>query len=143
MFIAKTYLRFLSFIYLITIWQVFIILFFVLISYDVSLWQAAIVAAPLILSTGRGVLDSYDLKKSSASLVLMVITLTTVEFFIFLQLLPLHYIILASMLMLWFFFLVEMVLTGQELSSRKRVFKVYGAALIAAFILILITARWG
>jgi hypothetical protein len=142
-FFAASYLRLVSFTYLITFWQIFIVLYFAVISFDFSIWQASLVAAPIIYVLARGMFNANSLKKSSLSLVLMVIILTTTEFFIFLERLPLHYFVLSALLTMWFFYIIEVVLTGQELSSRKRVFKIYSSILLAGLAVLLVTARWG
>ncbi len=140
---AKVFLEFVSFIYLVTFWQVLSIVYFMLISYGFSIVSAVAAVIPVTFLLGRGIVTLEGLKKSSEALVLLVLTITISEFFIFLALLPLHYYALATLLSVWFFFIVEMVLSGQELSSRRRIFKIYTLVALAAMIVILITSRWG
>ncbi len=141
-FIAKSYLLVISFTYLITFWQISALVYFMLVSYDAQLVPAAFLLALAAFLLGRGSIFDHGLKKSSAVLVLSVLVLTTTEFSMILSLLPVHYYTLATLLTVWFFFVVEMVILGQETSSRKGLFKRYIALTLLAMMALLLTTAW-
>ncbi len=141
-FLAKFYLQFLSFIYLITFWQFFVVTYALLILYDYSISASLVVVLLIVYLLSRGMIHIQPLRKSSETLVITVLTITTLEFYIALHLLPFHYVTLATMLTVWFFYFIEMVFAGQEVSSRKVIFRRYTVITLAALLLIFLTARW-
>lgn len=141
-FSVKIYLEFVGFVYLITLWQLFTIVYFMLISFNASLLYAICTIIPVTYIIARGIIGMHSLKKSSERLVISVITLTTVEFFYVLQLLPLHYYVLGTLLTVWFFFVMEMVLEGQQLASRRRIFSRYTLFMAIAMLLLFVTSQW-
>ncbi len=141
-FLAHTYLHFIGFIYLITFWQMTALLYFMLLSYETPFWAPGLIVLVYTFILGRGIILAHGLKKSSETLVLTVLTLTSFEIFYFVRLLPLHYYVLATLVASWYFFIIEMVLSGQEISSRRKMFKVYTSIFIAVVAVLLLTASW-
>jgi hypothetical protein len=140
--IAKRYLHFLGFVFVIALWQSVAVLYFIIISYNASIWSATLIVAFLTFFLGRGIIITHGLKRSSEMLVLLVLTLTTAELYHLIWLLPLHYYVLAALVTSWFYFIIEMVLSGQDIQSRKLIFRLYSTILIIVVILLLITASW-
>jgi hypothetical protein len=141
-FLAKFYLQFLSFIYLVIFWQIFVVIFALQVLYDYPLWALSLIMVPCVAILTHGIIRIQPLRKSSEPLVVLILLVTTIEFFAILHLLPFHYITLATMITVWFFYIIEMVFAGQAVSSRKRLFRTYTSIMIAALIILLATARW-
>ncbi len=142
LFEAKNYLLVISFIHIITFWQVSALVYFMMVLFDAKLMPGAFLIAVLTYVLGRGSIFDHGLKKSSGWLVLGVLVLTTTELSLLLSLLPVHYYTLATLLTVWFFFVVEMVIAGQEVSSRKRLFRSYTTFSLIVMALLLLTATW-
>lgn len=138
--ITKNYIRFIGWIFILAFWQTIAGIYFLQVAYDASVWSGAVILAILTYVLGRGIIGIYGLTKSSMRLVLLVLTLTLVEFSLFLTLLPIHYYVQATLATGWFYFIIELVLSGQALASRKVIFKTYSIALLVAYILLLVTA---
>jgi hypothetical protein len=141
-FEAKSHVLVISFTHLITFWQASALLYFMIVLFDAKLLPGAMLFALLTFLLGRGSILDHGLKKSSGSLVLGVLVLTTTECSLLLSLLPVHYYILATVLTIWFFFVVEMVIAGQEVSSRKALFKRYALLSLSAMAVLLATTAW-
>lgn len=140
--ITKNYVRFIGWIFIVAFWQTTAGIYFMQVAYDASVWSGSIIVVLLTYVLGRGIIGIHGLTKSSARLVLLVLTLTLVEFSLFLTLLPIHYYVQATLATSWFYFIIEMVLSGQSLVSRKKIFRSYSIALVVACILLLVTAAW-
>ena len=141
-FIAAHYLEFVHFIYFVTFWQAMSLVFFSLIAIQIPFWQTVYLVAILTFLLARGIVLTQRLSKSSPVLILTVLTLTTAEFFYFLALLPVTYFVAATLLTLWFFLIVQIVSLGQELTSRRHIFRVYTTVVLLAMLLLLLTAPW-
>ena len=140
--ITKNYVRFIGWIFILAFWQMSAGIYFMQVAYDASVWSGAVILALLTYVLGRGIIGVHGLAKSSARLVLLVLTLTLVEFSLFLTLLPIHYYVQATLATSWFYFIIELVLSGQSLASRKVIFRSYSIALFVVCILLLVTAAW-
>ncbi|MBI4090682.1 MAG: hypothetical protein HY422_01535 [Candidatus Komeilibacteria bacterium] len=140
--ITKNYVRFIGWIFILAFWQMLAGIYFMQVAYDASVWSGAVIIALLTFVLGRGIIGIHGLTKSSMRLVLLVLTLTQVEFSLFLTLLPIHYYVQATLATSWFYFIIELVLSGQSLTSRKAIFRAYSIALSIACILLLLTAAW-
>lgn len=141
-FVAKNYLLVMSFVHIITFWQSSALLYFIILYYDAKILPAAVALTLLTFLLGRGTIVDHGLRKSSSTLVLGVLTVTTLELFVILSLLPIHHYTLATMLATWFFFIIQLVIAGQEVSSRKHLFKRYLIFMLIVMALLLITASW-
>jgi hypothetical protein len=141
-YISRSYLLVVSFVHVLTFWQVATISFFIILSYDAKVLPTIAVLAALTYLLGRGSILDHGLLKSSLRLVLTTLVLTIVEIALALSLLPIHHYTLATILTAWYFFIVEMVVAGQELTSRKSIFKRYSTLLFIGIALLLVTTTW-
>jgi len=142
-FFSRRYLEFISFIYLVTFWQLSILIYFGLLAYDTSIWSALSVFIPVTYLLGRGIISVHILDKKASGFIQAILVITTLEFAYFIELLPIHYFVLATILTIWFFFVLELVFLSKETINRKRTFSVYTLLSLAAMILILLTSKWG
>lgn len=137
---ADRYLRFVSFIYLVSFWQVAVVIDFMVISFDASSLYAAFIIGMVCYAVFKGILASHYLRKSDPRLVTAVAVLTTVQLTFFLELLPLHYFVFATLTSLWLLFIIEMVIAGQGLGSRRALFHRYLWVFLAITFSVLVSA---
>lgn len=139
-FRTKQYLEINSFLYFLTFWQIANIIYFSLIFINVPFWMAIAVfaiATEVIISGLTGV---DGLKKSSKTMVMLAGGLTSVELSAVITLLPVHFYIQSALATLWFFFIMELTLQGQDLASRKRLFWKYLLFFCLTAIILLLTS---
>lgn len=139
-FRTKQYLEINRFLYFLTFWQIANIIYFSLIFINITFWLAILVFVLTTLAIISGLINVDGLKKSSKSLVLMAGGLTSVELSAVITLLPIHFYIQSSLATLWFFFIMELTLQGQDLSSRKRLFWRYLLFFCLTAIILLLTS---
>lgn len=139
---ARSYLELNQFVYIIGLWQLLAFAFFSMTFLDFILWPWVVFIGIATWLFGREIITLRSLKKSLAWQVLLVLTLTMLELFSVIVLLPIHYFNAATLTVAWFYFVIQLVLAGQELSSRRRLFYRYLWALLLIFLLILVTSAW-
>jgi len=138
----KTVREFNQFIYLLTMWQVSIIAYFDLSFVSFRLWPWVLIVAGVAALLARDILKTRGLKKSSEPLVVAVLILTIAELFFFIELLPLHFLLSGAVITVWFFFVIDLVLAGQEVTSRKSLFKRHIALLGLIILALLLISAW-
>ncbi|OGY91393.1 MAG: hypothetical protein A3B31_02320 [Candidatus Komeilibacteria bacterium RIFCSPLOWO2_01_FULL_53_11] len=140
--VARNFERVSGFVNTLSLWQAAAVIYFMIVSYNAPLSYGIIIIGLLAFILGRGVINAHGLRKSSAGLVLVTLVLTTSEIALYSRLLPVHYYVRATIVASWFYLIIEMVLAGQEISSRRTIFRGYLILLISILVAILLTAAW-
>lgn len=141
-FKGRGYLELINFAYLLTLWQTFVLLYFVIITYDVSVWSSLAIAVPLSYVLSRGIVTTYLSDARSMVMTSAVLTLTTIELYIVFELLPLTYYVLATLVIVWFITVIEIVRTTRAAGGRQNTFSLYTLLMVIAIVALLITAQW-
>ncbi|MEK7583747.1 MAG: hypothetical protein AAB490_00745 [Patescibacteria group bacterium] len=141
-FIARNFVRVSGFVNTLSLWQAAAVIYFMVTSYNAPLSYGVVIIGLLAFILGRGVINAHGLRKSSAGLVLLTLALTTGEIALYSRLLPVHYYVRATIVASWFYLIIEMVLAGQEISSRRAIFRRYLILLTTILAALLLTAAW-
>jgi|GEM_PF-3963865 len=121
-FVGKQFLEITQAIHFVTLWQILNVLNFTLIFIHIPIWQAWVAVVLVVGMLGYQLFSFHGLRKGSVWLAVMALTLTSLEIFIVVGLLPLHFYVQSALVTLWFFFVVRLTLLGQDITSRKRLF---------------------
>jgi len=121
-FLAKQYMEFNNIFVCFGLWQVINFLYFALLFLNIWYFVAILLAAMMIVLCSWYIFNFTQLRKSKLSLVLIGLTLTTIELFIVIQLLPLHYYVQSALVTSWFYFIIQLTLQGQDVTSRRQLF---------------------
>ncbi len=121
-FVGKQFLEITQAVHFITLWQILNVLNFTLIFIHIPIWQAWLIVVAVTLLLGYQLLTFHGLRKGSIWLSLIALTLTSLELFVTINLLPLHFYVQSALVTLWFFFVIRLTLQGQEVTSRKKLF---------------------
>lgn len=132
-----------SFFYILSLWQMVVVVYFMRTFYNLPFSIVFLIIGIMTIVVSKGILEIKRLRKSSEFLVLFVALLAVIEVSYFMQLIPLHHVVLGTLLTLWYIVIIGVVDAGQEVSSRRRIFTQYLLLYAVALLLLLVTARWG
>jgi hypothetical protein len=121
-FVGKQFLEITQAIHLITLWQILNVLNFTLIFVHLPWWQIWTVVVIAVSLLTYQLLAFHTLRKGSIWLTTFALTLTSLELFVIISLLPLHFYVQSALVALWFYFVTRLTLLGQDMNSRKKLF---------------------
>ncbi len=121
-FVGKQFLEITQAVHLITLWQILNVLNFTLIAIHIPYWQAVLLVIVVIGLLAYQLFSFHGLRKGSIILTVFTLTLTSLELFMVITLLPLHIYVQSALVTLWFLFLKRLTQLGQDMTSRKKLF---------------------
>lgn len=125
---------------LLTVWQTASFAYFALSQLHTAIWLIILLLLVIVVLIMIDIIHLHQIRKSSPFMVVMAVTATVLELFLVIYLLPLHLYVQSSLLTLWFFFVTELTIEGQEVKSRRRLFISYLLFMaVAGMVLLLIS----
>ncbi len=122
---------------LLTVWQSASFAYFAVGQLHLSLWFMAALLMAAIWAVTIDIVHLHQIRKSQPSMILLACVATCLQLFFAIYLLPLHLYIQSSLLTLWYFFIIELTIEGQEVQSRRKLFISYLLFIAAAGIVLI------